>query len=82
VTCPLLLLSEPELPPRSCLECLLGGVRVLVGPPVFKLCFPSSARFVGICDLGASTTAARRRPPRSTGVAVAAAVGTLVGAWT
>ena len=40
VTCPLLLLSEwlsePELPPRSCLECLLGGVRVLVGPPVFK----------------------------------------------
>ena len=36
VTCSLLLLSEPSLPPRSCLECLLGGVRVLVGPPVFK----------------------------------------------
>jgi hypothetical protein len=37
---PLLLLSEwlsePSLPRRSCLECLLGGVRVLVGPPVFK----------------------------------------------
>jgi hypothetical protein len=38
--------------------------------------------FVGVCHLGASTTAARRRPPRSTDVAVAAAVGTLVRAWT
>jgi Transposase, Mutator family len=40
VTCPLLLLSEwlsePSLPWGSCLECLLGGVWVLVGPPVFK----------------------------------------------
>jgi DNA segregation ATPase FtsK/SpoIIIE, S-DNA-T family len=29
-------LSEPSRPRGSCLECLLGGVRVLVGPPVFK----------------------------------------------
>jgi hypothetical protein len=40
VTCPLLLLSEwlsePSRPRGSRLECLLGGVRVLVGPPVFK----------------------------------------------
>jgi hypothetical protein len=60
---------------RFWLDCLLGGVRVLVGPPVFKLCFPSSAPFVGVCDLGAIGVAARRRPPRSARVAVGAAVG-------
>ena len=39
-----------------CLECLLGGVRVLVDPPVFKHCLVSSEAFVGVCDLGASQT--------------------------
>ena len=43
--------------------------------PSFKLCFRSSQPFVGVCDLGGSGAAARRRPPRCTCVAVAAAVG-------
>jgi hypothetical protein len=43
--------------------------------PVFKLCSGSSAPFVGVSDLDASAASARRGPPRSAGVAVAAAVG-------
>src|SRR4029453_5443989 len=43
--------------------------------PIFKLCFGSSEPFVGVCDLGDLGVAARRRPPRSARVAVAAAVG-------
>ena len=37
--------------------------------------FRGSAPFAGVCDLGGSGAAARRRPPRSTRVAVAVAVG-------
>jgi hypothetical protein len=43
--------------------------------PVFKLCFRGSPPFVGVSDLDASAASARRGPPRSAGVAVAAAVG-------
>src|SRR5829696_1719736 len=63
--------STPRMPP--------GGVRVLVGPPVFKLCFRSSAPFVGVYSLGALGVAARRRPGRSARVAVAVAVAAAVG---
>jgi hypothetical protein len=51
-----------------------GGVRVLVGPPVFKLCLRSSASFVGVCGLGALGATARHGPQSSAGVAVATAV--------
>ena len=53
----------------------LGGVWVLVGPPVFKLCFRGSGPFVGVCDLGALGATARHGPQSSAGVAVAIAVG-------
>src|ERR671925_1311138 len=46
---------------------------------IFKLCFRSSAPFVGVCDLGASGANGRLKPPQSTGVAVAAAVGRTPG---
>jgi hypothetical protein len=48
------------------------------GTPSFKLCFGSSEPFVGVCNPYTSSAAARRRPPRSTGVAVAVAIGRLV----
>jgi hypothetical protein len=44
---------------------LHGGVRVLVGPRVFKLWFCSSAPFAGVSDLDASAASAvvGRRDP-------------------
>jgi len=44
-------------------------------PPVSKLCFRSSERFAGVFHQDAPDAAARRRPPRSARIAVAAAVG-------
>jgi hypothetical protein len=52
-----------------------GGVRVLVGPPVFKLCFCCSGPFVGVCDLDVLGATARHRPQWCARVAVAVAVG-------
>jgi hypothetical protein len=73
----------PEAARPAVTSCVCGNgrtARPVSGPrgpvtPVFKLCFRSSQPFVGVCDLGGSGAAARRRPPRSARVAVAAAVG-------
>ena len=62
-------------------DCDFAGTRQSsLGPhlrrtPSFKLCSHSSEPFVGVSDLGASAASAHRRPPRSAGVAAAAAVG-------
>ena len=42
---------------------------------VFKLCFPGSAPFVGVCDPGTLGATARHKPQWSARVAVVAAVG-------
>jgi hypothetical protein len=62
---------------------LAGHLRAVLDPhgsgtPSLKLCFGSSEPFAGVCDPYPSSAAARRRPPRSTGVAVAVAIGRLV----
>jgi hypothetical protein len=50
------------------------GLPVVTGP-VFKLCFRSSERFLGVCDLGATGVAAAVDRHPSAVVLVAAAVG-------